>query len=265
MKRKPTNLKALAGRPKKIAKAPERALLELKQLHGASGLKLSTEDAGMGHAQIAEWARIAKGIVPVWVKIGGPNARNDIKEMIPLEVDGLIAPMVESAYGLENFLSSLHDFTTPLQFKRLKKSINIESRVALTQLDEILEYCGVDGIDEVTIGCSDLSSSMGVSRNDPDFRKLVQKTVKRIRDCGVPVSIGGGICPANIDEILEEAQPLRFNTRLLAFPCDGRPSFRAAVESALQFEIMMLAYDLKQGYISLDEERYRVSEIMKRL
>ena len=113
-----------------------RSLRKLKTEYDACGLKLSTEDAGMSIPQIKFWAEFS--LLPVVVKIGGPNARNDIKQLVPLKIEGLIAPMVESPYGLENFITAVKDFATHKQFEKLSKHINIETVTAVKQLDSIL-------------------------------------------------------------------------------------------------------------------------------
>ena len=135
MKSKKTVLKVVPVKPGQDLRS---TLMELKNPFGACGLKLSTEDAGMSMEQIGYWAESAGNTLPAVVKIGGPNARNDIKQLLPMNIDGLIAPMVESPYGLENFISAVRDFTTPIQFERLKKQINIETETAVRQLDSIL-------------------------------------------------------------------------------------------------------------------------------
>ena len=63
----------------------------MKNDFGACGLKLSTEDAAMTIDQIKFWADIS--LLPVVVKIGGPNARNDIKQLVSLNIDGLIVQL----------------------------------------------------------------------------------------------------------------------------------------------------------------------------
>ena len=135
-----------------------RSLRHLKNDFSACGLKLSTEDAAMTIDQINFWANAS--LLPAIVKIGGPNARNDIKQLVPLNIDGLIAPMVESPYGLENFISAVRDFTTPMQFERLNKHINIETVTAVKQLDDILNAPEAKYLDEIAIGCSDFFSSL---------------------------------------------------------------------------------------------------------
>lgn len=246
-------------------KNPADCLRGLKTRYGASGLKLSTEDAAMSLRQIGYWNQLCAGIMPVVVKIGGPNARNDVKQLVALNVDGLIAPMVESVYGLENYIEAIRDFTTPIRFKTLDKHINIETITAVEHLDEILNSPLADLLDEITIGCKDLSKSMKKSVHDKHLRERVKDVVQRIKSRQITVSIGGGITPDSIDEVLDEIQPDRFNTRLITFDVKPGNSYHDAVCEALQFEMLMLANDSKEGFISREEEKLRISEIKKRL
>ena len=260
---KTRNFKVVKGRV--FAHSLTLALNRLKTHFGASSVKLSTEDAGMSFEQIRFWIEICQGVLPVIVKIGGPNARNDIKQCLELGADGLIAPMVESAYGFENFLSALKDYATPMKLASLKKQINIETVTAVHNLPEILSHPEIDFLDEITIGCSDLSQSMKKSRLDPELQALVKETVARIRAKGIPVSLGGGISPATIDRILSEVQPNQFNTRVVTFQVQPDTSFRPAVEESVRFELSMLKSDVKHGFISKEEELFRSRELRKRL
>ncbi len=111
-------------------------LRELKEEYGASGLKLSTEDAGMSFDQIAYWAQIASPVLPVFVKIGGPEARNDMKKISALkDISGVIAPMVESSYSLQKYISSFKEIFE--RFEDLSKHIKIETITAYENLSKI--------------------------------------------------------------------------------------------------------------------------------
>jgi hypothetical protein len=262
MKSKKTVLKVI---PVKQDKGLRSTLLQLKNEFGACSIKLSTEDAAMSTEQIGYWTESAGGILPVVVKIGGPNARNDIKNFLPMNIDGLIAPMVESPYGLENFISAVSDFTTPMQFERVKKQINIETETAVRQLDDILSVPEAKFIDEITIGCSDLSESMKTPRWDESFMALVVKVVKKIQSKNIPVSVGGGITPNTINDYLKQVRSDKFNTRIITFKVEPGRDYIEAVRSALRFEILMLEYDSSRKFISRDEEKFRIKELKKRL
>ncbi len=245
---------------------PALAILSrLKEEHGASALKLSTEDAGMGFDQIEFWVQRCKNLLPIIVKIGGPNARNDIRELMGRGVDGLIAPMVESPYGLENFIEALSEQLTPSQYKSVKKHINIETIVSTEQLNAILAMPESGELDEITIGCSDLSSSMKRKVTDLEVTELVSVCAEKIRTHGICVSIGGGITPSNIGDRLELLKPSHFNTRVVTFANQPGVSFGPAVRLALEFELEMLALDRAEGFVSAEEEDSRAAELKKRL
>ncbi|MBC8283918.1 MAG: hypothetical protein H8E32_08910 [Nitrospinae bacterium] len=240
-----------------------RSLRRLKNDFGACGLKLSTEDAAMTLDQIKFWADAS--LLPAVVKIGGPNARNDIKQLVSMKIEGLIAPMVESPYGLENFIAAVRDFTTPMQFGRLNKHINIETVTAVKQLDDILSAPEAKFLDEITIGCSDLSSSLKKSGVDRSVLNRVARAVKKIQSKKMSVSVGGGIQPETIDGFLKKVRPDKFNTRVVTFDVVHGQKYGQAVAEALQFEILMLEHDAVQGFITRDEEKFRIKELKKRL
>jgi len=263
--KQPQLIKVISPRKKDSTQILVQSLQNLKNQFGASCLKLSTEDAAMSFEQIRFWTELTAGVLPVMVKIGGPNARNDIKQLLALHIDGLIAPMVESVYGLENFLAAVRDFTTPMQMQRLVKQINIETVTAVEQLDAILAVPQADLLDEITIGCSDLSQSLKKDRMDDEVQMLVREAVAKIKARNIKVSVGGGISPDTIDAILHDIQPHQFNTRVVTFSVESGKSYRTAVTETLDFELRMLEHDLKKGFISLDEEKFRARQLRKRL
>lgn len=240
-----------------------RSLRKLKNDCGACGLKLSTEDAAMTLDQIKFWADAS--LLPVVVKIGGPNARNDIKQLASLKIEGLIAPMVESPYGLENFISAVRDFTTPMQFGRLNKHINIETVTAVRQIDSILNTPEAEFLDEVTVGCSDLSRSLKKPGMGRSVLNRVARVIKKVQAKEISVSVGGGIQPETIDAFLKKIQPDKFNTRVVTFDVVPGRKYERAVAEALRFEILMLEHDAAQGFITRDEEKFRIKELKKRL
>lgn len=265
IKNPPQVLKVIPRHKKNDGLELVQSMRTLKNEFGATCLKLSTEDAAMSFEQIRFWTQLADGILPVMVKIGGPNARNDIKQLLSMNIDGLIAPMVESVYGLENFLSAVRDFTTPMQMQRLVKQINIETVTAVEKLDDILASPEAAFLDEITIGCSDLSQSLKKNRMDPIVQSLVRQAVSKIKAKKINVSVGGGIAPDTIDEILSDIQPHQFNTRMVTFSVDPQRSYRTAVAETLHFELKILEHDLNKGFISRDEEKFRARQLRTRL
>ena len=129
----------------------------------------------------------------------------------------------------------------------------------------ILAVPQADLLDEITIGCSDLSQSLKKDRMDDEVQKLVREAVAKIKARNIKVSVGGGISPDTIDAILHDIQPHQFNTRVVTFSVEPGKSYRTAVTETLDFELRMLEHDLKKGFISLDEEKFRARQLRKRL
>ncbi len=109
-------------------------LQELKLKAGLKALKSGTEIEDMDFEELSVMRRLSQGILPFYVKIGGPEARNDIRALAQLEVDAMIAPMIESPYALRKFIESLEALLPEKYYKTLLKMINVESAAAIEQL-----------------------------------------------------------------------------------------------------------------------------------
>jgi hypothetical protein len=55
----------------------------------------------------------------------------------------------------------------------------------------------------------------------------------------------------------------KFNTRVVTFDVVPVQKYGQAVEEALQFEILILERDARQGFITRDEEKSRINELKK--
>ncbi len=128
-----------------------------------------------------------------------------IKQILDIGAQTLLIPMVDTAdqarqvvsatryppYGergvgasvaraarwgrIENYMAQVNDSLCLL--------VQVESKTALDNLDEILD---VEGIDGVFIGPADLSASLGYPDNagHPEVRRLVETSIRRIRAAG---------------------------------------------------------------------------------
>ena len=93
----------------------------------------------------------------------------------------------------------------------------------------------------------------------------VARVVKKIQSKKITVSVGGGIQPNSIDGFLKKVQSDKFNTRVVTFDVIPGQKYNLAVAEALRFEILMLEHDARQGFITRDEEKFRIKELKKRL
>ena len=130
-------------------KSLEKNIKILKRRYKLAGIKAEFEAEGSSVMDIARLKILTESInTKLHVKIGGVEAKNDIYECISLGVDGIIAPMVETEFGLIKFLQTVKEL-------KLKKkpvlSINIETKTGYQNIDNIIRLAKNE-IDNITIG-----------------------------------------------------------------------------------------------------------------
>ncbi len=169
------------------------------------------------------------------IRIGVKN-REAIYRVMDMGVDGILLPNVETAEEAQMIVDATKyppvgnrgccpitrgadygvNLDIPEYYKRINEvttvSIMIESRKGLENLDEILK---VKGIDEFTIGPSDMSGSFGRPgrASDPDIKKAIDTALAKIYAAGYPVES----LAYNIDQVKDA---LSKNRRMLNIGSD---------------------------------------------
>ncbi|MBI3395554.1 MAG: aldolase, partial [Spirochaetia bacterium] len=184
-----------------------------------------------------------RDIVPIYVKIGGPEARNDIRELGAIQVDGIIAPMIESAYALRNFISTLRDLLGPTTYERVEKGINLETITAFQNMNSILGAPEAKELVQVTAARSDLSGSMDLSPDDERVLEICSVIIARCREYDLRTSVGGGIHPGITMRIIDEISPDTINTRHMVMRSSVlRKDPEAIAAKHLYFEVDLYRY-----------------------
>ncbi|MBU0599802.1 aldolase [bacterium] len=240
-------------------------LIELKEEYGCESLKFETEAEGASFEEIRYYMNLALGQVPIIVKIGGPDARNDIRELSKIGVQGLIAPMVESPYGLENFVTALKEMVSLEQYHYLWKGINIETITTYRQIEAIFSSQEILEIQGISIGRSDLSKSMNLSVDSLEVMEITKEITKKAQKVNLIVSVGGGITPNNSLVIVEKINPERINTRNLGFNLKRCHCITKSIKKALEFELALLEHKAKQVKDHYDLLTKRVNTLKMRL
>jgi hypothetical protein len=107
-------------------------LIRLKEEYDLQGIKAEFEAEGSSFRDLVRLRRITDKLgVPLYLKIGGVEALRDVKDSLEIGVDGLIAPMVESAFGLKKFIEGVASIYKNTD---VHLSINIETRQAVANL-----------------------------------------------------------------------------------------------------------------------------------
>ncbi|MCE9499620.1 MAG: aldolase [Leptospira sp.] len=177
------------------------------------GLKGGTETEDMDFEELELLHKLGKDIVPVTVKIGGAEARTDIRFCNDIGIEGIAAPMIESEYALKNFISTLKNIIPPVKYEKLFKSINLETIVGYRNIIDIADSPSFGDLNKVTAARSDLSASMNLTPDHPEVTRVSANIIRISRERGKLTGVGGTITKSNFDLIKEEIKPDFINSR----------------------------------------------------
>jgi len=231
----------------KDGKELRETLEDLKE-KGCIGAKMSTEDSGLS-LNFIDFVnnRVLDGVVPLNMKIGGPDAQNDIKEALRIGVSGIIAPMVESPFGIHKFVTAMRRYAGEEAMRHLLISVNLESVTAYRQIDTILRAPEIEAIDQIVIGSSDLARSVAKPKDDPTFVAMVREMARKSKKAGKIVRVGGMMSllrnnQAMLRQLLEETNADKVNTSNICFSVKRTRGLREAYVTALHFEKQLFTF-----------------------
>jgi len=215
-----------------------QSVRELKEKYGACGLKLGTEAEGNTFEDIKYMKENVGDILPIVVKVGGCEAKNDIRMMSEMGIDGIIGPMIESPYALSIFVRTLKTYYKDLS--KIKKIINIESITSFENLGRILNHPDFEVIDQVTIGRTDFSTSISSHVDDEKVFKYVKEIVNASHKAGKITSVGGSITPLNAIKIKDFTGTEKINIRTVVIDLRKCTNIYEAIRKSLELEILLL-------------------------
>jgi hypothetical protein len=250
-----------------------KALTELVENHGLVSVKTSFEDEG---AMFNETVRLKEvcnqAKTKIVLKIGGPEAIRDIKESSIIGVKGLVAPMVESAFGLKKFIQAINTNLTSDVITTLQLSVNLETINAVKDVNTILESEEVSQMYGVTVGRVDLVSSMGKDRayvNSDEIYKLTRSVFAKAKEKGLKACLGGAISIESLDflkKLNSEGLLDKFETRYAMFdPSIALKNLSAALSKAQLFEYEWLKTKQEYYQAFVNQDAKRIQMIQDRL
>jgi len=213
-------------------------LILLKNEHHLDGIKGGTEVEAMTFEEISLMRRISEGICPMTVKIGGPEARNDIDFMINAKIDYILAPMIESVYGLKNFVETARSMD---QEGTCGLAVNIETVTAVEKIRDIFGCPWFKSVEKVTVGRSDLSSSMGLPVDSAEVIRATIYILSLAKKSGKTTSVGGQINPENAKLIRNSIESDTVNTRHMVI-CTASDDISRDVSLGLEWEMDFYKY-----------------------
>lgn len=253
----------------KIEKNIYQQLCKLRDEYNLLGIKAEFEAEGSSFRDLMRLRRLtSKAGIKLYLKIGGVEAIRDIKDALELDVDGLIAPMVESKFGAKKFYDSLQKF---YRDHKIHTSINIETKNSVNQIDEILEFSN-GRFDNITIGRSDLTASFFNDniKPDSDFTlDLLRKIGKKVKNSNLTFTVGGSVSKKTLDKINTNFSDLKviiskLETRKVMLPTKVFVEKENALNEVLKFEELYILSKKDFSDVHIGSEISRLTELKRR-
>lgn len=242
-------------------------LSRLKKDYNIAGIKQSFEDEGVTYDDVVTMRRITELCgLPLFIKIGGCEAKTDIRNCINLGIDAVVAPMVETPFALSKFLNAVNEE------EPIKTLFLCESITAYDNLDYIFSLPESDRLTGVIVGRSDFTKSMGLNKSEVDTKDVcarVEKVLKAAKNKNLITTIGGNISTKSscfIKKMFELGLLDKIETRNVIIELnDGNiTKLKKVIRGALDFEINWLRYNSRSYADLSDEYIYRAGLLESR-
>lgn len=221
-------------------------------------LKGEFEAEGLSHDNVAaESAFAARNHLPYLVKIGGCEAKSDMRFLMLQGIRSIVAPMIESAFAMRKYQEMLPADA----FDHI--GVTIETIDAVQRVDAILD--AGEKLTEITVGRTDLTASYGGSSVDsPETVAMVKTIARAARKRGLPTTMGGSVNAKTI-ELLRHDDELRdlvsqVETRKCVIKVEDflRPG---ALEQAFAVEEVFLDMQLDYYNALIDAAGHRIRKL----
>lgn len=221
-----------------------KILIDLIENDGLIGIKTSFEDEGASFNEVIRLKEICnQSKTKITLKIGGPEAIRDLRDSCIIGVKGLVAPMIESEFGLKKFIQATKTHISKDILSSLQLSINIETINSIINSEKILSIPEATDLYGVTVGRVDLVSSMGKNRdyvNSEEIFELARSTFIKTKKLGLKACLGGAISIDSLDflkNLNSERLLDKFETRYAIFdPSIALKNLPRALSKAQMFE-----------------------------
>jgi len=215
------------------------------------GIKTSFEDEGAQFNDIIKLRTLtSENGIKLSIKVGGAEAKTDIKSSVDLCCDSIVGPMIESKYAFEKYVQSCKNIDT------VTKGVNIETIQAIDNIDLILSSQYLSDIDYFVIGRVDLMGSLGQSRDNIDSlptQALIEDTFKKIKRHNKKTYLGGSISSKSkefIKSLYDKGLLDYIETRYIIMKLDSTffDTFDEAIVASHGFEHEWMQYLYKKYF-----------------
>jgi 4-hydroxy-2-oxoheptanedioate aldolase len=245
-----------------------KILTDLIENEGLIGIKTSFEDEGATFNETIRLKEICnQSKTKITLKIGGPEAIRDLKDSTVIGVKGLVAPMVESDFGLRKFIQAAKTYIPKDTLTSIQLNVNIETVTAVANAEKMLAAEEASELYGVTVGRVDLVSSMGKDRNyvnSDEVYKMTRGVFVKAKERGLKACLGGAISTDSLDflkKLQSEGLLDKFETRYAMFdPSITLKNLSRALSKAQMFEYewLMAKHELYTAAANTDITRIKM-------
>jgi len=172
-------------------------LKDMIENDGLVGIKTSFEDEGALFNETIRLKEVCnQSGTKITLKIGGPEAIRDLKDSLVIGVKGVVAPMVESEFGLCKFVHAAKAYIPEDVLPTVQLNINVETVTAVNVIEKMLDTNEAEMLYGITVGRVDLVSSMGKDRsyvNSDEVYDMVKTVFTKVKERGLKACLGGAI------------------------------------------------------------------------
>lgn len=250
-----------------------KILTDLIENEGLIGIKTSFEDEGALFNETIRLKEICnQAKTKITLKIGGPEAIRDLKDASIIGVKGLVAPMVESEFGLKKFVLATQNHISEDIRQSLQLNINIETITSVSNITGMLNIPESEDLYGITVGRVDLVSSMGKNRdyvNSDEVYEMAKRVFTKSKEKGLKACLGGAVSVDSLDflkKLHSEGLLDKFETRYAIFdPSITLKNLARALSKAQLFEYEWLK--VKSDYYTAlaNQDIKRIQMIQSRI
>ena len=244
---------------------------KLKNEFGLLSVKAEFEAEGTRTDELLRLLEIAnKANTKIALKIGGCEAVRDLIESKSFGCDYIIAPMIESAYGLQKFVDAKNLVYSKNYEHDCQFLFNLETIAAYNDRENIFKAAHMN-LDGAVFGRVDFAGSMALSRDDINsevITKYVLEAARLSKAKSLDLVVGGGVSMYALPALrqMREVHLSRFETRKLVFSVGSLDilGIEKALVSAVEFELLWLKNKRSHYEVIFREDEKRIEMLENR-
>jgi len=244
----------------------KKILQNLRDLN-CVGIKISFEDEGALLNEVISMRKLTSDVkLDLYLKIGGCEAKRDIIDGKNLDVDGIVAPMIESEFSLDKFIKSADEYN----YKKYK-GFNLETIQGYNNLESISNK--FNKIDFVTVGRVDFIGSLNKDRtfvDSDEMFEIAKNVFLKAKKNNILCCMGGAISVNSknfIYNLVQQNLLDKFETRYIIFKTENMnfDKFEEMLFYANLFEVEWMKYISNRYIAHSNKDLDRIKMIEERL